>query len=147
MKLLLFYYIAFVAILALLSPPALLASPANSDKPVRKEWAKAKLPMFQDSTTAKKKSPDKPKEVQKSPQDVRDERSRETDRREIKQVPRSIPKLKPQPVSEDVKMRRLPAKSPKQGMGGYSFKKSHVVAFEPQIRAVYQEINFSAIAG
>ncbi|MBC7758573.1 MAG: hypothetical protein H7069_06940 [Phormidesmis sp. FL-bin-119] len=147
MKLLLFYYIAFVAILALFSPSVLLASAANSDKPVRKEWAKAKLPMFQDSTTAKKKSPDKPKEVQKSPQDVRDERSRETDRREIKQVPRSIPKLKPQPVSEDVKMRKPPAKSPKQGLGGYSFKKAHVVAFEPQIRAVYQEINFSVITG
>ena len=103
--------------------------------------------MFQDSTTARKKSSDQSKEVQKPSQDDRDDRLKEAQRREIKQVPRSIPKLKPQPVSEDNKISRPPAKSPKQGMGGYSFKKSHVVAFEPQIRAVYQEINFSAIAG
>lgn len=143
MKFLLFYLIAFVSFSALLSPSTLKASSGDIDKPVRREWAKAILPMFQDSTIARKKSPEK--EVQKSPQDVRDERSKEAERREIKQVPRSIPKLKPQPVSEDINIRRLPAKSPKQGMGGYIYKKAYLMAFEPKIQPLYEEINISAI--
>ena len=101
MKFLLFYSVVFVAVLAAISPLNLLASSGLSiDKPVRKEWTNKVSQMFQDSTSARKKSPDKHKEVQKPPQDDRDERLKEAQRREIKQVPRSIPKLKPQPVSE-----------------------------------------------
>lgn len=145
MKLLLFYLTAFISVLALLSPSTLMASSGNIDKPVRREWTKAKLPMFQDSTTARKKSSDQSKEVQRPSQDDRDERLKEAQRREIKQVPRSIPKLKPQPVSEDNKISRPPAKSPKQGMGGYNYKKAYLMAFEPKIQALHEEINLSAI--
>jgi len=145
MKLLLFYRLAFVAVLAVLSPLLLVASGGGSfDKPVRKEWVNA-ISMFQDSTTARKKSSDQSKEVQKPSQDDRDETLKEAQRREIKQVPRSIPKLKPQPVSEGLNIRRPPAKAPKKGMGGYNYKKAYLMAFEPKIQALHEEINLSAI--
>lgn len=133
MKRLLFYRLAGVAVLAVLSPLLLMASGGGSiDKPVRKEWVNA-ISMVQDSTTARKKSSDQSKEVQKLSQDDRNERLKEAQRREIKQVPRSLPKLKPQPVSEGFNIRRPPAKAPKKGMGGYSFKKANVIAFESHI--------------
>lgn len=123
MKFLPFYRLTFIAALAAVSPLALIAADnGGSDKPVRHELAASLLPMFQDSTVAKRKSEGKSQEkTEKSAQDVREERLKEAQRREIKQVPRSIPKLKPQPVTERAKIRRPPMKVPKKGMGGYRF--------------------------
>lgn len=104
MKLLLFYRITFIAILAALSPFALMASSVDIDKPIRRELA-GSFPMFQDTTGSKKKTSNKPREGQKPPQDGIEERLREAQRRAIKQVPRSLPKLKPQPVTGRAKIR------------------------------------------
>jgi hypothetical protein len=129
MKLLLFYRLAFVALLAVISPSALFAwGGGGIDKPIRRVWVNTTMPMFQDTTTARKKSSDKPKEIQRPPQDVRNERLKEAQRREIKQVPRSLPKLKPQPVSEGLNIRRPPAKAPKKGMSGFRFNKTGSVS-------------------
>ena len=55
----------------------------------------------------------KPQEKPEQPsQEGRDERIRDGQRREIKQVPRSMPKLKPQAVREGVKLGRPPMKMP-----------------------------------
>ncbi|WP_276360331.1 hypothetical protein [Daejeonella sp. H1SJ63] len=37
----------------------------------------------------------------------------------IKQVPRSIPKIKPQAVTDRIPIRRLPIKIPRKGFGGF----------------------------
>ena len=114
---------AFIAALAVVLPLALTAADSEHiDKPGRHQLALSILPMFQDSTAARKKPEKKAQEQpEKIPQDVQDERLKEAERRSIKQVPRSIPKLKPQPVTERVKIRRPPMKVPKKGMGGYRF--------------------------
>ena len=106
MKFLPVYRNVFIAALFVISPLFTMASDGSIGKPLRREIAKSVLDLFQDSVPARKKTEAKPQEPrQKPPQDVRDDRIRETDRRAIKQVPRSIPKLKPQPVSDRVKIR------------------------------------------
>lgn len=112
MKILLFHRIAITIILAALSPLALMAAPFDVEKPVRRELL-ARLIIFQDSTASKKKPSNKPRDVQKPPQDGIEERLREAQRRAIKEVPRSLPKLKPQPVSERTKIYRTPVKGPR----------------------------------
>ena len=109
MKLFLFYRISFIAILAALSPLALKASSVDIDKPVRRELL-ASFPLFQDTTGSKKKTSNKPPERQKPSQDGIEDRLREAQRRAIKEVPRSLPKLKPQPVNERIKISRPPIK-------------------------------------
>jgi len=123
MKFFFIYRMAFIAALAVVLPLALVAADSGHiDKPVRHQLAESLLPIFQDSTASRKKAERKPQEQpEKIPQDVQDERLKEAERRSIKQVPRSIPKLKPQPVTERVKIRRPPMKVPKKGMGGYRF--------------------------
>lgn len=116
MKLLLFYRIVFISVVTVISPLALSASaPLNTDKPGRQLWAAPVLPMFQDSTAARKKNSDNARENQKPSQDAQEERLKEAQRRAIKEVPRSIPKLKPKPVTEGINIRRPPIKVPKRG--------------------------------
>lgn len=111
MKLLLFYRITLVAVLAVILPLTLLASSGMTiNNPVKREWASAVLPMFQDSTAAREKSSGKPQDTQKARQDDQEERLKDVQRRAIKEVPRSIPKLKPQPVTERMKILRPPIK-------------------------------------
>lgn len=112
MKLFLFYRITFIVILAALSPFALMASSVDIDKPVRRELLTS-FPMFQDTTGSKKKTADKPREGQKPTKDEIQDRLREVQRRAIKEVPRSLPKLKPQRVTERIKINRPPIKGPR----------------------------------
>lgn len=106
MKFLLVYRIAFITALVVITPFFSIASDGSIDKPLRRNIARSVLSLFQDSIPARKKAEPKPQDTrQKPPQDVRDGRIKEADRRAIKQVPRSIPKLKPQPVSDGVKIR------------------------------------------
>lgn len=95
-----------ITILAAISPFFSNASDGSIDKPLRRNIAHSVLTLFQDSVPARKKPQPKPQDTRQKPaQDVRDGRIKETDRRAIKQVPRSLPKLKPQPVSDNVKIR------------------------------------------
>ena len=84
------------------------------DKPVRPELIVDKVLLFTDSIPPKKKTEKQP-EPEEKPRDIDDERLDNPERRAIKQVPRSIPKLKPQPVGERIKIRRPPIKIPKKG--------------------------------
>jgi hypothetical protein len=69
--------------------------------------AESLLPLFQDSIPAKKRPETKPeKSVEKPPKDINDERLKKTVGRAIKQVPRSLPKLKPRSVTERIKIRK-----------------------------------------
>ncbi len=107
MKFLFVYRITLIAVLAVVLPLTLLASSSRSlDKPFRRDWTSADLPMLQDSTSSRKKPSNKPQETQKPSRDDHEERLKEAQRRSIKQVPRSIPKLKPQPVTERIKIQR-----------------------------------------
>jgi len=99
--------IFLILVFAVIFPLALLADENDFDKPVRHKMVESLMPLFQDSVPAKKKSADKPqKSAEKPPQDVNDNRLKETIGRAIKQVPRSIPKLKPQPVTDRIKIRK-----------------------------------------
>lgn len=119
MNFLFLYRIFFISALAILLPLALSASARiNSDYPVQQFRKVAALPMFQDSAAARKKNAKDAGENQRPSQDVREERLKEIQRRAIKEVPRSIPKLKPKPVTERINIRRPPIKVPKKGMGG-----------------------------
>ena len=66
-----------------------------------------------------KKDQEKPEERQVP--DFRGENLRERPKTGIKQVPRSIPKLKPKAVIDRIPIRRLPMKTPKKGFGGIHF--------------------------
>lgn len=84
------------------------------DKPVRPDFIVDKVLLFTDSIPPRKKT-EKQQEPEEKPRDIQDERLEHPERRAIKQVPRSIPKLKPQPVGERIKIRRPPIKIPKKG--------------------------------
>lgn len=116
MKLFLFYRIALVAAMAAILPLTLTAAGVSVEKPVKRELAEVILPMFQDSTARKRSAGKDQDRPEKTPQDVRDERLKEAQRRAIKEVPRSIPKLKPQPVIDRAKIRRPPVKVPGKGI-------------------------------
>lgn len=118
MNLLFFYRVVVISVLAVISPLALSASARlNSNKTERQVWTLAVLPIVQDST-ARRKNSENSRENQRPSEDIRDERLKEAQRRAIKEVPRSIPKLKPKPVTERINIRRPPLKVPKKGMGG-----------------------------
>lgn len=107
MKFLLFNRILLIAVFSVILPLALKAEEVAFDKPVRNKMAESLRPLFQDSIPAKKKPETKPeKPVEKPPQDINDERLKESLGRAIKQVPRSLPKLKPRSVTERIKIRR-----------------------------------------
>lgn len=106
MKFLLVYRIALIIAMVVIFPFFSRASDGSTDKPLRRDIARSVQSLFQDSIPARRKAAAKPQDArQKPPQDVQDGRIKETDRRAIKQVPRSLPKLKPQPVSDGVKIR------------------------------------------
>ncbi len=99
--------IFLIAVFAVIFPLALLADENDFDKPVRKKMVESLIPLFQDSVPAKKKLADKPqKPAEKPPQDIEKNRLKETIGRAVKQVPRSLPKLKPQPVTDRIKIRK-----------------------------------------
>lgn len=81
------------------------------------------LPLFADTLPVRrigeKKDQEKPGERHEP--DFRGENLRERPKTGIKQVPRSIPKLKPKAVIDRIPIRRLPMKSPKKGFGGLHF--------------------------
>ncbi|WP_411273878.1 hypothetical protein [Daejeonella sp.] len=113
MKLSLIYRITLGAVLSVILPLTLLASSSlsiNIDKPLRREWESAVLPIYQDTTAARKKPSNKPQEIEKPSQQDLEERLKEAQKRAIKEVPRSIPKLKPKPVTDRIKIQRPPIK-------------------------------------
>lgn len=81
------------------------------------------LPFFADTIpvrrTGEKRDQEKPEE--RRVPDFRGENLRERSKTGIKQVPRSIPKLKPKAVIDRIPIRRLPMKTPKKGLGGLHF--------------------------
>jgi hypothetical protein len=107
MKLLIFNRLLLITVFTVIFPLALIAEEVAFDKPVRNNLAESLRPLFQDSIPAKKKPETKPeKRDEKPPRDINDERLKEVVGRAIKQVPRSIPKLKPRSVTERIKIRR-----------------------------------------
>lgn len=69
--------------------------------------------------TGDKKDQEKPEERREP--DFRGVNPGERQKPGIKQVPRSIPKLKPKAVIDRIPIRRLPMKTPKKGFGGIHF--------------------------
>jgi hypothetical protein len=110
------------------------------DKPFRKISVDDIVPVFVDSIPVRrggeKKEQDRPagdirqgenRPGENRPDDIRrvpeinGENQRIRQRSGIKQVPRSIPKLKPQAVTDRIPIRRPPMRIPKKGFGGYHF--------------------------
>lgn len=106
MKFLLSYRILFIAVLTGFFPLTLIAGRNGAiGRPVRNEIAESLLPLFQDSIPVKKKPAVQPQKSKEKPlPDINNERLKETIGRAIKQVPRSIPKLKPQPLTDRIKV-------------------------------------------
>lgn len=116
MKRLFFYHMALVALLIAIIPLTLTASEISLDKHLRRDLSQSLLPMFQDSTSRTKPESKRQDQPEKTAQEIQGERLKEAQKRGIKQVPRSIPKLKPQPVLDGIKIRRPPLKVPKKGL-------------------------------
>jgi hypothetical protein len=110
------------------------------DKPFRKISVENIVPVFVDSIPVRrggeKKEQDRPagdirqgdnRPGENRPDDIRrvpeinGENQRIRQRSGIKQVPRSIPKLKPQAVTDRIPIRRPPMRIPKKGFGGSHF--------------------------
>lgn len=83
-----------------------------------------------DSIPLKRNNPEKTdqenlRDNRRGPDGIRDENQRPGGvdrlgpRSGIKQVPRSIPKIKPQAVRDRIPIRRLPMKIPRKGFGGF----------------------------
>jgi hypothetical protein len=62
----------------------------------------------------------KPEEMRRI-QEIKAENQRVRQKSGIKQVPRSIPKLKPKAVTDRIQIRRPPMRIPKKGIGGIHF--------------------------
>jgi hypothetical protein len=62
----------------------------------------------------------KPEEMRRI-QEIKAENQRIRQKSGIKQVPRSIPKLKPKAVKDRIPIRRPPMRIPKKGIGGINF--------------------------
>lgn len=69
---------------------------------------------------------ERPRDDRRLPEDIRtgnqrpgDDKHRFGPRSGIKQVPRSIPKVKPQAVTDRIPIRRPPMKIPRKGFGGF----------------------------
>lgn len=106
MKFLPFYRIVFTMAMTAIFPLVLIAGEIETmDKPVIDGRLKVFSP-FQDSASARKKGSKPNQSVEKPQQRTPDERLKEAERRSIKQVPRSVPKLKPQPLTERIKVRK-----------------------------------------
>lgn len=95
--------------MAVLLPYGSVAAEAgHTDDPVTGRH-KAGMLWFQDSVSVKRKPVNRqPAPAERHPREEQDDRIRNIERRSIKQVPRSAPKLKPQPVPDGVKIRRSP---------------------------------------
>jgi hypothetical protein len=110
------------------------------DKPFRKISVEEIVPVVVDSIPVRrggeKKEQDRPagdirqgdnRSGENRPDDIRrnpeinGENQRIRQRSGIKQVPRSIPKLKPQAVTDRIPIRRPPMRIPKKGFGGNHF--------------------------
>lgn len=115
------------------------------DKPFRKISVEEIVPVFVDSIPVRRggekkeqdrqggeirpgdKRPGENRPGENRPDDVRrvpeikGENQRIRQRSGIKQVPRSIPKLKPQAVTDRIPIRRPPMRIPKKGFGGNHF--------------------------
>lgn len=115
------------------------------DKPIRNLRVDEISPVFIDSIPVRKagekkeqdrpgseikpgnKSPGENRPGEKRPDDIRrtqginGDNQRIRQRSGIKQVPRSIPKLKPQAVTDRIPIRRPPMRIPKKGFGGTHF--------------------------
>lgn len=70
-----------------------------------------------------KKDQDKPSEIKpgdtKRIQDLNRDNQRIRQKSGIKQVPRSIPKLKPKAINDRIPIRRIPLRTPKRGIVGF----------------------------
>jgi hypothetical protein len=137
--------IILVAILGITSAMVFAADKEIEDKPLRKISVEEYSSVFIDSIPVRrggeKKEQDRPagnirqeenrpgenRPGENRPGDIK--RVKETDRGNqrirqrsgIKEVPRSIPKLKPQPVTDRIPIRRPPMRIPKKGFGGAHF--------------------------
>ena len=124
MKFILLYCSVFLLALASIFPAKLIAGDREMDnKPFRYSTEEMTLPLFADSIPVRrmgeKKDQEKPEE--RRVPDFRGENLRERPKTGIKQVPRSIPKLKPKAVIDRIPIRRPPMKIPKKGLGGIHF--------------------------
>lgn len=78
---------------------------------------------------AEKPDQERPRDDRRLPEDIRTGNQRPGDdkhhlgpRSGIKQVPRSIPKVKPQAVTDRIPIRRPPMKIPRKGFGGFNIQ-------------------------
>lgn len=110
-----FYRCLFAAFLAFLPFGTTYAESRGSGRPVKKEIMVLSS-VFQDSVARQRPESKTPVAGERTAQE-RDEQLRNQERRSIKQVPRSLPKLKPQPVGERIRIDQQPVKRPKQGYG------------------------------
>ena len=146
MKLLTVYLTIFLFVTFGILPAALYAGEKEVDgKPVRILSIEALPVIFQDSIPlrrgADKKEQDRPvadtrqggnrpgdnRPGDNRPEDIRRieeinaENQRIRQKSGIKQVPRSIPKLKPKAVTDRIPIRRPPMRIPKKGFGGIHY--------------------------
>jgi hypothetical protein len=125
MNFLRFYRIILILALIAVSPLLLSAEERGFNNiPSPYNLHGQSFPVFQDSASRGKKPDAKPKNIPgKSSQDIKDARIRDQGRRSIKQVPRSIPKLKPQPVPDGIQIRRpsAPTNAPRKAAGTRRF--------------------------
>lgn len=136
MKLISVYRTIFLFAIIGILPAMLYAGDKEiEDKPLRKISVEQISLVFMDSIPVRsgtdKKEQDRPggenRPSENRPDDIRrareinGENQRIRKKSGIKQVPRSIPKLKPQAVTNRMPIRRPPMRIPKKGFGGSHF--------------------------
>lgn len=136
MKFIAVYLIIILFALCGILPASLYAGDKEIDgKPVRFKYTKDIPAIVSDTIipqrTGEKREQDRPatdiRPGENRPEDIRRieeinaENQRIRHRTGIKQVPRSIPKLKPKAVTDRIPIRRPPMRIPKKGFGGIHY--------------------------
>ncbi len=136
MKFIAVYLIIILFALCGILPASLYAGDKEIDgKPVRFNYTKDIPAIVSDTIipqrTGEKREQDRPatdiRPGENRPEDIRRieeinaENQRIRHRTGIKQVPRSIPKLKPKAVTDRIPIRRPPMRIPKKGFGGIHY--------------------------
>lgn len=123
MKLLLFYRTILFLALTSSFPAILIAGNTGiGHKPMNQVIAQSDPYLFADSIQRKKGEKDQDeKSKDKNSEDTRGNLTGDKQKPSIKEVPRSIPKLKPKAVTNRIPIKRLPIKIPKTGIRGIRF--------------------------
>lgn len=116
MKLLIFYKTILLLFIAFAFPLMLIAGDKGiRDGTMNQVIAESDLPAFPDSIPMRRgESGQDKKSKDKNPQDI-SKGLKGNQRPSIKEVPRSMPKLKPQAVRDRIPIRKFPVKMPKKG--------------------------------